>query len=163
VDNHILSVLFSTRNRLQQQAGISSGGRSAPFSPLLNEEQTATLRRLEEGQAQIPFSPLLNEEQTATLPSRSQPLSRQLSVLFSTRNRLQQGVDFSPQHRHRPFQSSSQRGTDCNEYYALLRKITFAFQSSSQRGTDCNPTGRSREPLSGAPFSPLLNEEQTAT
>jgi len=90
---------------------------------------------------------------------------------------------------NRRFQSSSQRGTDCNNP-ALLESFNIVqnFQSSSQRGTDCNGrfvslqrdqsplsvlfSTRNRlqlyrlpgEPLNPAlPFSPLLNEEQTAT
>jgi len=107
------------------------------------------------GSKHQPFSPLLNEEQTATRhPAGFDSPGRLLSVLFSTRNRLQlphtTGSNPSPLH----FQSSSQRGTDCNDSMRSCRESSgISFQSSSQRGTDCNAkTATEAALLSGQSF-----------
>jgi len=88
--NH-LSVLFSTRNRLQPVCAPSRPRPKATFSPLLNEEQTATAAGAGKCSPCPAFSPLLNEEQTATPEEPATP-----ALATSA------------------FQSSSQRGTDCN-------------------------------------------------
>jgi len=95
-----LSVLFSTRNRLQRGTWFPQPPdgyiyQLCSFSPLLNEEQTATdIASSIEEVGESAFSPLLNEEQTATRanisPARVSPAG--LSVLFSTRNRLQRRI-----------------------------------------------------------------------
>jgi len=189
-----LSVLFSTRNRLQPVQAPTKAEAAVAFSPLLNEEQTATGHSSAglPGGVSAAFQSSSQRGTDCNHSPRDQIPARAhyLSVLFSTRNRLQLGSGVSGVPPLVDFQSSSQRGTDCNRLRLSpgllaakdlsvlfstrnrLQRTTSAvssrhrkcaFQSSSQRGTDCNHQFAGLIRADDSAFSPLLNEEQTAT